>query len=99
MDEEAIRADERSRLLNTPELRRFADGVVLEAQHQRERWGLEHDQDKTAWDWFWTLGYLAQKAASAALQGDLEKALHHTITAAALLANWHAELIRKTEAK
>lgn len=94
MDEAAIRADERKRILNTPELRDFADGVVLEAEHQRERWGADHDADKSAWDWFWTLGYLGQKAAGAALSGNREKALHHTITAAALLANWHRHLLK-----
>ena len=93
MDEAPIRADERARILNTPELRSFADGVVIEALHQRERWGAEHDQLKTPWDWFWTLGYLSQKAAHAALCGDRNKALHHMITAAALLANWHRDTL------
>lgn len=76
--------------LNTPELQDFAAGVVVEAQHQRHRWGAEHDVGKSPWDWFWLIGYLAQKAAAAAVAGDVAKALHHTIAAA--LANWHASL-------
>lgn len=79
-------------LLNTPELHDFARGVVLEAQHQRERWGSDHDAGKGPLDWFWLIGYLAQKSAHAAIAGDREKALHHTISTAAALANWHAAL-------
>lgn len=79
-------------ILNTPEVEDFTRGVVSEAQHQVYRWNEQHDATKTAWDWFWTLGYLGGKAAHAALTRDYEKALHHTITAAALLANWHRHL-------
>jgi hypothetical protein len=40
----------------------FVRAVVLEAAHQRERWGTEHDAGKTDADWFWLIGYLAGKA-------------------------------------
>lgn len=76
--------------LNQPELRDFAKGVVLEAAHQRARWGSSHDEGKTPPDWFWLIGYLAQKALMAHLAGDEDKALHHCISTAAALANWHA---------
>jgi len=79
-------------LLNTPEVADFARGVMLEAPHQRERWGSDHDVGKTSLDWFWLIGYLAQKAAFAATAGDTDKALHHTISTAAALANWHAAI-------
>lgn len=82
----------RQQLINTPETADFMAGVPLEAAHQRERWGSEHDAGKTPFDWFWLVGYLAQKAASAAVAGDIEKAKHHTISTAAALANWHAAL-------
>jgi len=62
------------------------------------RWPVEHDAAKTAWDWFWHLGYLGGKAAHAALTRDFDKALHHTVTAAALLANWHRHLIAARDA-
>ena len=65
---------------------------LLEAAHQIDRWGADHDAGKTPWDWFWTVGYLAQKAASAALAGDTDKAKHHTISTSALLLNWHRRL-------
>ena len=87
---------ERDRLLaerDTPELHDFARGVVLEATHQRQRWGSTHDAGKAAADWFWLLGYLGGKALSAAIAGDTDKALHHTISTAAALANWHAALL------
>jgi hypothetical protein len=80
------------KILNTPVLEPFTVAVVAEAQHQVYRWGEDHDVKKTAWDWFWTLGYLGGKAAQAAIAGDTEKAKHHTITAAALLANWHKQI-------
>lgn len=78
--------------LNTPEVEDFAVGVVAEAQHQRARYSAEHDAGKSPLDWFWLIGFLAQKAASAAISGDRAKALHHTISTAAALANWHAAL-------
>lgn len=78
--------------LNTPEVEDFAKAVVSEAQHQRERWGADHDKGKAPLDWFWLVGYLAQKAATSAMSGDTEKAKHHTISTSAALANWHAAL-------
>lgn len=78
--------------LNTPELHDFAAGVVLEAAHQRERWGAEHDAGKDPADWFWLLGYLGGKVLNALKAGDADKALHHTISSAAALANWHAAI-------
>lgn len=80
-------------LLNAPELVDFAGGVVREAAHQRERWAADHDAGKQPQDWFWLLGYLAGKALAAALAGDRDKALHHCISSAAALANWHAALL------
>lgn len=80
-------------LLNVPEVDDFAKGVVAEAAHQRHRWPSDHDAGKSPFDWFWLVGYLAQKAAAAAVAGDLEKAKHHTISTAAALANWHLALI------
>lgn len=78
--------------LTTPEVEDFARGVVAEAQHQRARFPSEHDAGKTPLDWFWLIGFLAQKAAFAAMACDREKALHHTVSTAAALANWHAAL-------
>ncbi|GAB5505807.1 MAG: hypothetical protein Rhirs2KO_09700 [Rhizobiaceae bacterium] len=79
-------------LINTPETEDFLGAIPLEAAHQIERWGADHDAHKTPWDWFWTCGYLVQKAAAAAPAGDLEKAKHHTISTAALMLNWHKRL-------
>jgi hypothetical protein len=84
----AIRND----VVNTPETADFMAGVPLEAAHQRDRWGVDHDAGKAPLDWFWLIGYLAQKAADAAMRGDSEKARHHTISTAAALGNWHAAL-------
>ena len=79
-------------LLNTPECESFDVAVPLEAAHQKARWGIEHDANKSPEDWFWVIGYLAGKALAAEKSGDREKAKHHCITAAAALRNWHAEI-------
>lgn len=86
------RVEELEAKINTPITGDFVTAVSLEATHQRERWGSEHDAGKTPFDWFWLIGYLAQKAADAEMAGKTEKALHHTISTAAALANWHAAL-------
>ncbi|ELT3989976.1 hypothetical protein ACXVSK_11365 [Pseudomonas aeruginosa] len=39
-------------LIDSPELHDFAKGVVLEAAHQRKRWGSQHDTGKQPADWF-----------------------------------------------
>jgi hypothetical protein len=75
--------------LNTPETEDFFKGVPLEAAHQRVRWGSDHDGGKTPPDWFWLVGYLAGKCLAAHIAGNIDKALHHTISTAAALANWH----------
>lgn len=79
-------------LINTPHTAEFLEAVPLEAAHQIERWGTDHDDGKTPFDWFWLIGYLSQKAAQAAVNGDLEKAKHHTISTAGCLLNWHRRL-------
>ena len=79
--------------LNTPEIHDFLNGVHLEAAHQRERWGTPHDAGKADADWFWLVGYLAGKALHA-LHPD--KRLHHLITTAAALFNWHLYTLGKT---
>lgn len=78
------------KLIDNPEIEDFAKGVMLEAAHQVNRWGTDHDLQKPPEDWFWTLGYLAGKALSALKSGDMEKFKHHLISSAALLANFHS---------
>lgn len=90
-DYDALRAevDRLQALINSPELDDFDKGVVLESAHQIERWGADHDKGKTPADWFWLVGYLAGKALHAAMTGNTEKVLHHTISTASALRNWH----------
>lgn len=79
---ERVRLDS---LINNPHVEDFLEAIRLEAAHQRERWGSEHDEGKADSDWFWLIGYLAGKALS-----KPEKQLHHIITTAAACLNWHA---------
>lgn len=92
LDKARARLAELEALINSPETNDWLKGAELEAAHQIERWGAEHDTGKSAWDWFWLIGYLAQKAAAAEAAGDKHKAQHHTISTAAALLNWHRHL-------
>lgn len=87
--------DERDRLralINSPITLDFLTGTANEITHQVERWGTVHDRAKEPADWFWLVGYLAGKVLRAHVDGDTEKALHHTISTAAALGNWHAHI-------
>jgi hypothetical protein len=86
-----------TKLINTPEIVDFVKAVQIEAVHQRERWGPDHDDGKSPADWFWLLGYLAGKALNSAIRGDRDKLLHHIITTAAACANWHAQVLGKCD--
>ncbi|HEY1814853.1 MAG TPA: hypothetical protein VGG74_21045 [Kofleriaceae bacterium] len=76
--------------LNTPQTANFIDAVRVEAAHQRERWGADHDAGKRPEDWITLYTYLLGKAAKAHFDGDRAKLLHHIITVAAVALNWHA---------
>lgn len=52
MDTQDARIAELKAERDTPETEDFFKGVPLEAAHQRERWGAEHDSGKTPADWF-----------------------------------------------
>ena len=92
VDDSRAEVDRLRARLNTPERHDFSAAVALEAAHQRERFGADHDAGKTPEDWFWLLGYLGGKALAAAIVGNIAKAKHHCISSAAALANWHAAL-------
>lgn len=79
-------------LINTPQTHDFLAAVQCETAHQIERWGAAHDRGKSAENWYWLIGYLAGKALRAAVEGDREKALHHTISTAAACANWYVAI-------
>lgn len=84
-------------IVNTPQANDFLRAVSTEAEHQRQRWGSDHDAGKTPADWFWLVGYLAGKALHAHAAGNVEKAEHHIITTAAALANWHLSMFGGTD--
>ncbi|GEM_PF-3167564 len=75
-------------LINNPHTEEFLSAVQYEAAHQRYRFGEAHDRQKSAENWHWLLGKLAGKCLRAVITGDKEKALHHTVSSAASLANW-----------
>lgn len=87
MNDQELRA-----LVNSPELENFLRGVHIEAVHQVDRWGDANDRAKRPADWFWLVGYLAGKALHAVVVGDRDKALHHCISTAAALYNWHCAI-------
>lgn len=79
-------------LVNNAHTADFLEATRLEVAHQVERWGTVHDRAKAPADWYWLLAYLGGKALAAHIAGDTEKAKHHTISSAAVLANWHAAI-------
>lgn len=91
------RAEQTEQSLGVPEVRDFIAGVRREAAYQRMLWDSEHDDGKTPADWFWLVGYLAGKALHAQVSGNTEKALHHTVSTAAALCNWHSAILGKTD--
>jgi hypothetical protein len=81
-------------LINNPHTDEFLQATRIEAAHQRDRWVDAHDRGKSAENWFWLVGYLAGKCLRAVIAGDKPKALHHTISSAAALANWFEAIKR-----
>lgn len=77
-------------LINSPHTEEFLGAVRIEAAHQVLRWGDDHDRSKSAENWLFLVGYLGSKACRAQIEGDREKALHHTISSAAALMHWHS---------
>jgi hypothetical protein len=77
-------------LISRPYIGAWADEVIVEAAHQRARWGADQDHGKSPEDWFWLIGYLAGKALASHKAGDMSKARHHTVSTAAVLAHWAA---------
>ena len=69
-------------ILNTPLYREFLEAVEREAAYQENRQEEYRDDEKSATDWYLTLGFLAGKARAAHLGGDWPKALHHTVSSA-----------------
>lgn len=79
-------------LIGRPYIGAWTDEIIIEAAHQRERYGAAHDHGKAPEDWFWLVGYLAGKALAAHKAGDASKAHHHTVSTAAVLAHWAAAI-------
>lgn len=94
--EQALQAHDLHALINNAHTEEFLEAVKLEAAHQRDRWGDAHDRGKSAENWFWLVGYLSGKCLRAVITGEREKALHHTISSAAALANWYEAIKRDT---
>ena len=79
-------------LINAPELENFLRAVHIEAVHQVERWRSDNNRAKRPADWFWLVGYLSGKALHSAVGDDRDKALHHCVSTAAALYNWHCSI-------
>ena len=76
-------------LMNTPQIVDFLESVKAEAAFQESAGWTQLDEDKQPADWMWLIGWLVAKALHHQYLGDFEKALHHTISSAAVLSKWH----------
>lgn len=84
--------------INSPQTADFFEAVRVEAAHQVERWGTEHDAGKRPEDWVTLTVYLLGKASKAHFDGDQAKLLHHVVTLAAVARNWHRALTGESTA-
>lgn len=87
-----VEAERLKQLINCPHNDDWFEGVRIEAAYQQERWSKTSDDGKEPQDWFWLLGFLAGKVLRAEIDGDMEKAKHHTISSAAALLNWYRRI-------
>lgn len=76
------------KLLNTPLFDDFIAAIKVEAAHQVERWGSNHDAGKRPEDWITLLTYVIGKATMAHFSAKPLKLKHHIITTAAVCFNW-----------
>jgi hypothetical protein len=93
---DAIAAHQFHALVNNPHTDHFLRATRLEAAYQRDHWGEPQHRGKSAEGWFHLVGHLSGKSLRAAIEGDKEKALHHTISSAAALANWYQAITHDT---
>lgn len=91
-----VEIDRLTAIINTPHLNDFLQAVSIEAEHQRQRWGVNHDAGKLPGDWLFLVGNLGSRAVEYDKQGNTEKYLHHIITSAAACLNWHLSAQGKT---
>ena len=80
------------KILNTPQYDDWIESVKTEAQHQDWSGRASDDGDKWPAEWFGLVCHLAEKCVQAQTRGDWTKALHHTISTAAVLMHWHGEI-------
>ena len=78
---------------DTPSTECFITAVQNEIDHQRKRWGKDHDHNKHLFEWMALANRLLGKMVDAQWNGDIEKVLHHVITLAAVMGNCHASII------
>lgn len=88
----AKRVTEIETLVNTPRIDDFFEAVRLEAAHQVERWGTEHDAGKDHAAWHSLVATLLAKATLAYWAKDWSKRTHRLISSAAALLNWHRSI-------
>ena len=80
----------------------FDKEIPLEAAYLVQRWRDAQGSGKQPADWFWLfwmLSYLGGKALTAVKAGDMEKAKHYSISSAAVLRTWHAQLDLRPRSK
>lgn len=93
----AAEVERLKQLINHPFNDEWFEGVEIEAAHQHERWGSQHDDGKEPEDWVFLAGHLTGKGAVAQRVGDLAKAKHHTISVGAVMLNWFRRLCGQTD--
>lgn len=84
--------DKLNRLLNTPELDNFDEGVKLESGHQIQRWGEIEESKKPPHHFIMVVTKLLGKLTVSVWDHDSDKFKHHCITLAAVMRNCHRQI-------
>lgn len=85
-------------MIYNPEVESFLTGVLIEVEHQKDRWK-DSDPMKSDADWYWLIGWLGGKAVMDPHPPEdprtpKERRLHRIIAVAAAACNWHEAVKR-----
>lgn len=87
--------DHAKKVINTPEVNDFMEGVKLEAAHQTARWGEKDEHMKPPHHYIMVFTKLLGKMSVAIWDRDIEKFKHHCITMGAVGHNVHRQVHKR----
>jgi len=83
------------KLIGSPEIENFLEGVRIEAAHQTDKWGMKDEESKFPHDYALVMDRLKGKQTEAIWTRDSEKYRHHLVTLAAVCFNAHRQVSKE----